>query len=557
VVAIDSARQVAELPRVEFFRRWRGIEDAEDRKEALRLRFRYDLEAFCRYCWPDRFDLPFNALHASLFSRADCLPWNRRRDTERDAVAAPRGYAKSTISSFAQIVHAIVYDLEGYIVLMSAGKRLALSLGKDIKNAFTAKESLLADLYGPFKVTGVTSEFEISVRRRPSVGILCASFGSEIRGAKHPTRGIRPTLVVIDDGEKKDRVRNAEQRAIWWATLTKDILKLGRRQGGTRYWMRGTVLHVDSMLQNALTSPGWKSEKWKAIISWPERPELWEECGRIWKNLRLGDEREVQARAFYEANRAEMDRGVQVLDPGVEDIYALYTQIWGEGLASFLQEKQNEPRDSTATYFNSAKFAKCKVTRDHIIAKDGHAIPLSAVNFTIRLDPIPGDELGSMGDEGGSGEGDYAAIAVIGMDSHGYGYVVEVWMKRARDSEQLAMFWTLAEKWKARRGSIETNGFARLFGRDFRRMQTERKNAGLYYQIVVDDDVSTTRKEDRIASLEPAIEADWLQFSEAIPQPVLEQFDDFPTGAHDDAPDAIEGAWRQARAPRQGGGRIV
>lgn len=542
---LATARAVADLPPEDFAARYAALTDPEDQREALRMRFRYDLASFCRYCWPDRFGLPFNDLHHALFrDAAEVQPYNAGRPTVHDAVAAPRGFAKSTISSFATPAHAIVYDLEAFIVLMSAGRDLATDLSADLRAAFESPDSPFAQLYGPFTLTGGVEKWEVSVQGRPSIAVTAKSFGTEVRGIKHRTRGIRPTRVIIDDGEKKDRVRNAEQRQIWWNTLTKDILKLGAREGGTLYQVRGTVLHADSMLANLMDNPGWRSQRWKAIIAWPEREDLWRKCGDIWKNLRLGEKRKEAARAFYEANRAEMDRGAEVLDPAAGSLFALYEEIWGKGLGAFLQEMQNEPRDTSASFFNSHEFARCRVKDGHVYAADGTPIPLSSLSVVARLDPIPGKELGVMGEDAGSGAGDFAAIAIIGRDRHRYGYVLDLWLKRARDSDQLEALWELAEHWGVRRVSIESNGFQRLFGRDFRRMQADRKAAGRFWQLVIDEDTSTKNKEDRIASLEPAVANGWLQFNETLPRAVFEQFDDFPSGAHDDAPDAIEGAWR-------------
>lgn len=524
------------------------LEDARDDKPLLtailRARYRWHLDEFCRAMWPDRFNLPFNAFHRNSFARAlSYEPSKTRKSSPRSATAAPRGYAKSTISTFAVLVHATVYGIEDYVVIISAGKRLALALTKDIKSAFDEPDSPLSRVYGPFKVEGGIEEPLIGVRGRPSVGFLAASFGSEVRGARHPTRGIRPGRVNLDDSERADRVRSPEQRAIWWARLNKDIAKLGQRGAGFIIDAVGTVLHVDSMLANLINRPGWDSVVYKAIISWPERADLWDECRQVWTKLTLGKADRTGALAFYEANRAEMDRGVEVLDPGVEDIFALYEQIWTEGLASFLQEKQNEPRYAAAAYFDSAKFTRFRIQGANLLTADGRTVPIDSLRKVAYLDPIPGDELRALGDEGGSGSGDFAAIAILGRDKHGYTYVLDLWMKRAKDSDQLAALWSLCERWGCQRAWIESVAFSRIFSTEFRRQRMERQKQGKFFQVDGEPHHPTGAKEDRIAGLEPPISNGWLQFSTAIPQPALAMFDDFPDGSHDDPPDAVAGAW--------------
>lgn len=536
------------MPPSEFAERWASLEDPQERAEALRSRFRFDRAGFARWVWPERFSLAFNACHLELLE--DDRPRYDARETSRDATAAPRGLGKSTLASFVDPIHAIVYDLEACIVVMTATSSLATELVDDIRAAFAEAErdeSPLHALYGPFVVEGGKTDFTVSVRGRKSIRVVARSFGQQIRGIKH--RGNRPTLVIVDDGERSDRVQSAEQRAKTWKYLNDDVLKAGRREGGTAFRMRGTVLHQDSMLAATLKSAGWTGRKWQALTTWPERMDLWHEAGRLWSDLTLGAERETKARAFYEANKAEMNRGAEVLDPAAAPLWKLWTIIWAEGWSSFLRELQNEPKAPGSSLFDSTRFARCRIEGTTpgsmvIVTAEGRRVPLRECRVGVRLDPIPGKELGALGDEQGSGAGDFAAIATLAKDRHGYAYVLDVWMRRGRDSEILAALWDRVETFGAGRVSIESNGFARYFGRDFRRQQAERRAAGKVWQVGIDEDVSTDSKENRIASLEVPATNGWLQFSDRIRPEVLGQFDDFPTGDHDDAPDAVEGAYR-------------
>lgn len=535
------ARAYSRLSDAEFEARVRDLDD-DDIAEATRMRLRFDVGRFARYCWPDRFELPFNRCHRVLLGDGSAHYKDRR--TRKSAIAAPRGLGKSSVSSFAVPVHRVLFGLERFILFLSAEQSLSDDLTSDIFDALTDTEGPLVDLFGPIVVKGGKTDFTVSIGGRPSCRLASKSFGTQVRGKKH--QGERPTLIIVDDGERSDRVRSAEQRRVWWRFLHDDVLKAGRKQGGTEVHVRGTVLHPDSMLANLLASAAWDGERFRSILSWPVREDLWERCRRIWCDLTLGDEdrRTAIARAFYQAHKAEMDEGAEVLDAVAEPLFELYMTIWGEGLASFLREKQNEPRDSNSSFFASEKFGRFRVEKGAIVRADGIRVPLDELTVVLRLDPIPGKEIGSIGDEGGAGAGDFAAIAVVARDRWGYCYVLDVWMRRCRDVDMLTAMFTLGEQWRATRASIESNGFQRLITRNFRRMQEERRQAGLWYQLGVQEDNSSESKEDRIASLEPATANGWLLFNEAIPREVLQQFDDFPSGQNDDAPDAVEGAWR-------------
>lgn len=513
------------------------------RPALLRTRFRYNKREFCRYCWPERFDLAFNELHDDLFSMADVEPWDTRGKPDTlDAIAAPRGFGKSSIISFALIAHAIVYDLEAYIVLMSSGQRLARAFSLNLLGQFRSEtihdERRFTRLYGPFRVTGGKDEWQVAVRDNKPVGILTASFGQDVRGAQHPTRGIRPTLVVLDDAEKKDRVRNPDQRDIWQAILDRDILKLTDRKRGMSVRFVGTVLHPDSILARREADPGWRFRRYKAIIAWPTRQDLWDRCKKIWTNLRLGLKRHAAARAFYESKKDEMNEGVELLDPDAMDIFQLYEIIWGQGMGAFLQEMQNEPRDPTTQVFFPERWSWFTLQTDRdgrylqVEGDDPRKVYLNELRFKfLRWDPAKGIVTG-----------DYAAIAAVGKDKWGYKYVLRVWMQKRVPSIQLDALWGLAETFDIRRGSVEGNGFQEFAAAPFYTQKRQRREAGLYHALELDSDPSVGNKNDRIATLEPECDNGWLCFSRDIPVEVIGQFEEFPNATHDDGPDCVQGA---------------
>lgn len=526
-----------------------------DRYLLLRARFRTRLDEFCRFCWPERFNLPFSKLHYDLFERARRERFDHPdRPTRRIADAAPRGYAKSTTVSFALVIHGIVYDLEAMVVLCAAPgtPSLALKLSRDLRRAFRKQGSRLAQLYGPFSESGVDSSWEVSVRGRESVALEAYSWGTAIRGTKHVGRGIRPTLIVMDDSEHKKRVQNPDRRREWEDFLKADILKAGLPVKGTQFWMVGTVLHQDSMLANRMVDPGWRSRLYKAIVRWPTRTDLWERCRKIWADLTLGDQvRERAARAFYRSHRAEMDQGAELMEGSARDLFSLYVQIWSEGLSSFLKDMQNDPVDPTAQIFVSSTFARftldthpvhgLRVVVEGVEGQRDRTIPVNDLQLSLRWDPAAGNAAG-----------DFAALAVVGRDRWGYRYVLTCWMQVAKPSAQLEACWRIAEFLGVRRAVLESNGFQDLVAEPFLRQREARRKAGEYWQLELVHETTTTNKEGRIASLEPDISNGWLLFADGLPAEVLQQFDSFPSGSHDDGPDAIHGAWADlgGRPPR-------
>lgn len=506
----------------------------------VRERFRTHADEFCQAMWPERFTLPFNEFHHWLFEKQLLPPWNERTEDVRDAIAAPRGFGKSAIATFARLVHDIVYDREAYILILSSESKLALDFSRDLRTVFTKEnsESLLHRLYGPFKITGGVKGWEVSVKGRPSIGICPVSALGAIRGKKHPTRGIRPTKVLLDDAENRDRVRNPEQRALWWKWLTNDVLRVGRREKGTIYEFVGTVLHMDSGLARCLKKVGWKSRRWQAMPKWPERRDLWERCRTIWCDLALGEHRVTMARAFYRAHKAEMDKGAEILDPASKDLFELHEIIWTEGISAFLQELQNDPVDPTAQIFVSANFTQFTVEGNLILVRDQEG----KVTERIPLDRL--EKYGYWDPATGSPGGDFAAIAVLGRDEWGRTYVLDVWMRRAKPSEQLETCWLLSERWKCPRFTVESVNFQGLVAEPYERQCEERRKSGRYWKLDLIEEKESSNKELRLSTMEPDVTNGWMRFNTSIPSEVLQQFDAFPTGDHDDGMDAIHGAWR-------------
>lgn len=522
------------MPPSDFAELWEKSDSETTRRELLRARFRFDLAGFCRWCWPDRFSQPFTPLHEDLMAVARERPaWDERTDSVRDAVAAPRGYAKTTFSSFALPAHRIVYGLEAFIIIGSAEGELALDLSRDLRTAFEELDSPLSELYGPFTLTGGVKGWQVSVRGEPSIGVLPRSERSAIRGRKHPKRGIRPTLVILDDAEDKVRVLNPRLREFTWSWLTKDVAKAGRQEGGTDIWWRGTVLHVDSALARLISGRehGWKSRRYQAIEQWPERADLWERCREIWADLTLGEHRRTAALAFFRAHRAEMERGAKVLG-GLDRLFRLYELIWAEGLASFLQEMQNDPVDPSARVFEPEKWRRFTVDGGELVLESGRRVGLHELRRVAWWDPTVG----------GAGS-DYGAIAVLGRDRWGYSYALDVWCRREKPDAQLDALWALCERWGVREAGYEDNGFQELVATTFPRQLAERRESGKFWQLELIGESSTENKVKRIAGLQPDAANGWLQFSAALPHEVDEQAVAFPNGANDDALDAIERAW--------------
>lgn len=554
---LHDAKVLADLPADEFLAMTEGL-DWESQKELYRMRFRFDTEWFLRFFWPDAYELTFNKFQHWFLGRPKQFWRDRARENDDNvlrATAAPRGNAKTTLST-GMIIHDMAYGLEGFVVVVSASMDKGSTAMVNNVCAMIRDNELLEAFYGKAQIKPFQRDKQIRFGKNPWIGLAARSFTTQYRGIKFINQ--RPTKVLVDDGEDPLRVLNPQNRTKDFKFLNDDILKGGPPKGGMLMDWVGTVLHRAALLPNLLQSPGWEGTHWKAIEEWSRDEEslaLWEECREIWAD-RANPDREKDARRFYKDNKEAMDRGWVVMDPTNWPIYRLHIAMWKEGIQSFLRERQNEPDVSQFAFFDVDQFATFTIEHD----EEGQPfIPLESKRYGMLrsylrdmavvgyLDPIPGKDLGYLDAASNAGSGDYAAFAVVAKDRYGYAYVLDVWMGKARDSEQMAKVWELCERWRIPTVGVESNMFARLITRDFQRAQRERQMRGEYASVTFMEDHVQETKEERIAKLQPVLmDTKWLRMASHLmgEHSLLEQqFRDFPNAAHDDGPDAVASAF--------------
>jgi hypothetical protein len=150
-------------------------------------------------------------------------------------------------------------------------------------------------------------------------------------------------------------------------------------------------------------------------------------------------------------------------------------------------------------------------------------------------------------------QGDYAAIATVGLAPSGHFYLLDLWLRRAAPTVQIAAIFDLHERWRYTLFGIETNCFQQLLllpieeERKRRRDLWEAATASspaLFpaWQLPIHEVHHARPKELRIASLEPLLANGWLRLSTALPDLFWAELENFPHGRHDDGLDALEGA---------------
>lgn len=468
------------------------------------------------------------------------------RPGAREAIAAPRGHAKTTFKALLKVIHAIVYGYQPYIIILGHSASEAEEKAKDILDQLEGSERLI-QVYGA--LAPVPGKREHGSRwgkkwfiTQNGIKVQAKSRGAQIRGLKHGSN--RPSLVICDDIESPDGVLNPDQRKKTWDWFMKDVLKCGQIDGSTNFTVIGTCLHPDALLPGLLQSVGWHGRKYQAVLSDSERPDLWATYQGIYTNL-SEPQRKERAQAFFEENREAMLAGTQVLWPEAESYERLMNMKIEEGEASFSSEKQNDPYDPELQLFKMDQARRCRILYDgrrfsgiQWLGGTEKIVPRADITRIVAYhDPALGKKPGAAGSNP-----DYAAIVVVAQDKDGYMYALDAWIEKKDPSTQVAQALLLYDKWGFETLYLEVVLFQDLLRDTYARAQEKRDGK----PVRVIGVTPHTNKIQRISMLEPDITNGYLLFADTLNPRLISQLTLFPT-THDDGPDALHGAVSQLK----------
>lgn len=488
-----------------------------------------DMEFFGRAYFPHYFSRPSPEFHRELdaiwqqgvlkgrypLTPADTKAISRLPGVRR-AVAAPRGHAKSTNLTFKGTMHSTLYGYKHYPIIISDSSEQAEGFLDNIRVEFEENTAILED-FGPLAGSVWRSNVLVT---KTNIKIEAIGSGKKIRGRKH--RNWRPDLIILDDVENDENVRTPEQRSKLKNWFDKAVSKSGDDYTDIVYI--GTLLHYDSLLAKTLTNPAYRSIKYKAVIQFSQADDLWQQWESIFTDL-SNDDREADALAFFQAHKAAMLEGTQVLWEEKLSYYDLMVMRVSEGEASFNSEEQNEPinpddclfMEEWFEYYNEAEIN----FRDPVF------------DFFGFIDPSLGKTKRS----------DFSAIVTLAKHKgSGYMYVVDADIER-RHPDRIIADVLAKERWLRasfghgyRKLGAETNQFQWFLKEELAKASAK---AGLY--LPIEEVQQTSDKVMRIQTLQPDVKNKYIKFNRRHKR-LLEQLTQFPMGAHDDGPDALEGA---------------
>jgi hypothetical protein len=221
-----------------------------------------DTRMVAKTFFPERFSLPFSEqVHDVIFELID-------GPDNKVAIAAPRGWGKTSIVALALMARYIMFHLTDFICyinkshdaasLQTENLRRELVTNRDIKRFFGDIRS---------RDVNVKAEFDEVFSKKAWVAYNTLVWP---RGAGQQVRGVlfknsRPGLIVIDDLEDPEKIHNDDLRKKWFEWLYADVIKaIPRFHKNWKIVYIDTLKHEDSVLQKLLDSPDWKSVRLEA-----------------------------------------------------------------------------------------------------------------------------------------------------------------------------------------------------------------------------------------------------------------------------------------------------
>lgn len=466
-----------------------------------------DFEYFIGTYFPHYVRSPHkSALHRYLFTRLPEIVASEKSET--DGIAAPRGEAKSTLVSQLFVLWCLVTGRKRYPVIVMDSIDQAYPMLEAIKAELEFNPRLRMDFP---EATGQGRVWQAgTIVTANNAKVQVAGSGKKLRGLRHGP--YRPDLAVLDDIENDEQVRNPDQRDKLQSWLTKTVLPLGGAGAKFDVVYIGTILHYDSVLNRTLGNKLWRSAKFKALLRWPDRMDLWDR----WEET-LRNSGEEAADAFYAEHQVEMERGAEC-SWAARPLLALMRIRARDGHDTFDSEYQNDPVAGDNAPF--AGIIQFWVNR------------LADWIFFGACDP-------SLGKAGASR--DPSAILVGGLNRQtGILDVVEAAIRKRLPDRIIEDVIAYQAEYRALLWVIETVQF-----QAFLYSELVKRAAARGIPVPARGVQPISDKLLRIESIQPHVKNGLIRLHPSQTT-LIEQLRHFPKADHDDGPDALQMLWMAA-----------
>jgi len=218
-------------------------------------------KATAKALFPERFNMPFaDSVHDPIFDLID-------GPHQKVAIAAPRGWGKTSIVGLALMARFILFRLTGFICYINKSHDAASLQTENLRREMVTNREIKA-FFGSFKIkdadkTGFEEVFSKKAWVAYDTLVWPRGAGQQVRGVLF--KNDRPGLIIIDDLEDPQKIMNDDIRKGWYEWLYADVIKaVPRLHKNWKIVYIDTLKHEDSVLQKLLNSSEWESVRLEA-----------------------------------------------------------------------------------------------------------------------------------------------------------------------------------------------------------------------------------------------------------------------------------------------------
>ena len=550
---MNSTQFIAELEK--------NLKKTRTKKDRARLMLSSafaDISVFAKYFFSEYLTLPFGKHHQTILN---CITPGEQG--KKINILAPRGSGKSVCLTVILPLHCLYFmrcyqkiGLEPFrfIVIVSRSEIMAISRVRDIKRKIDTSQ--------PFNFLKSNASVKYFLCNNDEQLIVPKGRLGQIRGSLF--REARPDLILTDDLDDPETVRNPDVRQKDQTWFDTDLIRAGRPDGKTNFINIDTVKHPESTANLLKDRAGWTTHFFQAIQDpadlWhPTHEQQWKQWEKMYTDMSIDDEQRIlTAEEFYQEQLAETaeEPHIKHLWKKAITYYQIRKEICDVGYYAVLRELQNCPHDPSQAIFDMENAIQFTVTDDGLLRSDDRLVRWKQIaGGSVFLDWAGGKD---------NVDNAYAAAVCVLWEpmpgrrenastlSGCHAYVLSVWMDKVKLSLQIENAIILLEDAQATMAQIYDLKW-RLAIEDFVKDSTgaigeyvhatypeakERRQTSVTLEFMP----RYTNKIERIAALEPAITHGWLGFNKKLPPEYIKQMSLFPTADFMDGPDATEGA---------------
>lgn len=366
------------------------------------------LTVFAKLYLGRRFSLPWNAMHTELASDLQSLD----RTPFRLAVAAPDGYGKTSLLSFALILWVLAYRKKRCIVLGSSSRTAAGEYLSGIDTELRRNDLLRNDfphLLNIARASGASGSRASPPRLIAVPGIAKVhTIGPSSSLTEVSFEGFPPDLIVLDEfdpGVDDTKVTSQTNQRVdrLERTLRRKILD---RFTNASIIITGPLLDAEGLMDRLLSpkhAGSWTQRFYPAVTRYPDQFERWFEWATI-----LAKDR-TAADVFLEEHRTRLTGDASVLWPQHESFERLMQLRAEHGWEWFDRYRQGFPPGGTLRAgMNACRSISCdsrsgvvSVVDDagyqRLLPDDSNTQPDITVRFLSEDDaalgkPVPGSD---------------------------------------------------------------------------------------------------------------------------------------------------------------------